>query len=642
MIVLKRILPHLARMPHFVDMFLREARIAARLSHPNVIQIFELGESGDSYYIAMEYLHGSTARELQLLAHRADVPMPHSVAVNIIIPACRGLHAAHELRDLDGKALGLVHRDISPHNLMVTPEGHVKLLDFGVAKATEGIEATYTGTLKGKYAYMSPEQIEHKPLDRRSDIFALSIVLWELLSQRRLFKRDGEMEMMSAITGHQVPAPRSLDPTLPQVFEDIVLKGLSRDREERFATCEEMRLALVRAADETEMPIGEDGVAQFVNEVAGGRLTEQRATLRQATERTLLSMERRRLLHDDSSSSLDEDFDATAVEVPSRLDIELAMAPGGPIRRWIRRHALYVGLAVGLCVALVAWLLQPGPSDDVPVLVRPPVSGDPLPFGIPPYLDPEEMAADLLSFQYYLESEIGRPIPFVITDTYADCAARVRSGELAFAALPPLLYVRTKLAEPDLEILAIKQFDGADGYDGYLMVFDDSPARTLADLEGSSFCFTDPDSTSGAFLPVAFIREHGFDPDTFIGETYWSGSHLNSLRAIIQGRCDVVATYNAAYLSGTEAGIPVGNLRIFAITGHVPQDAIVASPLTPPDLVRQLQRVLLAFDPMEHLGVERAGGEGQRITGFSPARDADFDTLRQAVLREQAAEAPRE
>ncbi|MFU8805067.1 MAG: serine/threonine protein kinase, partial [Bradymonadaceae bacterium] len=279
LVVIKRILPHLADQPSFVDMFLREARIVARLSHPNVVQIFDLGHESESYHIAMEYIHGSTVRELQLLTADQGVTIPHNVSVSIIEQSCRGLHAAHELRDLDGKVLGLVHRDVSPHNLMCTPEGHVKLLDFGVAKATEGVEATYSGNLKGKFAYLSPEQCLHEPLDRRSDVFALGICLWELCTGHRLFKRRTELEMMQAVIGGDIPLPTKIDRTLPPPIERVILKALAIKRDERYGSAEEMRQDLVPAAEQSGLSVGEDQLGRFVESIAGERLAERKATL---------------------------------------------------------------------------------------------------------------------------------------------------------------------------------------------------------------------------------------------------------------------------------------------------------------------------------------------------------------------------
>lgn len=178
LVVLKRILPHLAQQRAFVDMFLREARTASRLEHPNVVRIYATGEHDGTFYLAMEYLEGTTVRELQLLAREQGERVPLDVALAVGVQAARGIHAAHELRDAEGQHLGLVHRDVSPHNLMLTVAGVVKLLDFGVAKYTEALsEATYSGAVKGKFGYMSPEQCRGGAIDRRSDLFSLATVL---------------------------------------------------------------------------------------------------------------------------------------------------------------------------------------------------------------------------------------------------------------------------------------------------------------------------------------------------------------------------------------------------------------------------------------------------------------------------------
>ncbi len=304
LVVVKRILPHLADEPSFVEMFLREARIVARLSHPNVVQIYELGQEAESYHIAMEYIHGSTIRELLVLAQKSDAQMPCDVAVAVAEQACRGLEAAHELKDLDGKPLGLVHRDVSPHNLMCTTDGHIKLLDFGVAKSTSAsVEATYSGNLKGKFAYLSPEQCRHEPLDRRSDVFAMGIVMWEMLTMRRLFKRKTELQMMQAIIGGDIPPPGRFREDVPQELEDVVLRALATERDDRFQTAEEMRQALLASADASGMALDEKKVAAFLNDIAGARLAERQATVESACERELTVAERRRLLHMTGTSS---------------------------------------------------------------------------------------------------------------------------------------------------------------------------------------------------------------------------------------------------------------------------------------------------------------------------------------------------
>ena len=312
LVVVKRILPHLADQPSFVEMFLREARIVARLSHPNVVQIYELGQQDRSYHIAMEYIHGSTVREMLLLAQKGGRTMPLDVTVSVVDQACRGLHAAHELKDLDGQELGLVHRDISPHNLMCTTAGHVKLLDFGVAKSTSAnVEATYSGNLKGKFAYLSPEQCRHEPLDRRSDVFAMGIVLWEMLTMRRLFKRKTELDMMQAVIEGKVPPPSRFREEVPEAIGEVVYKALATDRDERYDSAKAMRLDLLEAARRSGIEPDEGRVADFLEGVAGETLAERRQTVEHACERELTRAERRQLLHmtggtDSQASSLRE------------------------------------------------------------------------------------------------------------------------------------------------------------------------------------------------------------------------------------------------------------------------------------------------------------------------------------------------
>jgi serine/threonine protein kinase len=217
-VVVKRLLPHMACEPDVVAMFVSEARFVARLVHPNVVQIHELGEDDQGYFLVMEYVAGCSVRELMTAAAKAEQPLPPHVAVSIIEQACRGAHAAHELVDADGQALGLVHRDISPHNLMIGPHGDVKLLDFGIAKATEAADATRVGSLKGKQGYMSPEQCLSARVDRRSDVFTLGIVGWELFTGERLFQRETDFLTMSAIEEGDSRLPsevRSRAPSTP-------------------------------------------------------------------------------------------------------------------------------------------------------------------------------------------------------------------------------------------------------------------------------------------------------------------------------------------------------------------------------------------------------------------------------------------
>ncbi len=246
-VVIKRILPHLARQSSFVSMFIDEARIGSRAKHPNLVEVHELGQVGSDLFLVMEYLVGENLAGLIRRLTKRHEHLSFGLCAYIIAEVCDGLHAAHELTDEGGNRLELVHRDVSPQNVFVTYGGDVKLLDFGVATAAHRLTQTASGEVKGKYAYMSPEQCRGEPLDRRSDIFSLGTVLYELTTQRRLFKRANELQVMRAITEDPIPRPTREMDGYPQALEDICVRALARDREQRYATALEMREDLLRA-----------------------------------------------------------------------------------------------------------------------------------------------------------------------------------------------------------------------------------------------------------------------------------------------------------------------------------------------------------------------------------------------------------
>jgi serine/threonine-protein kinase len=224
--------------PAIIQMFLDEARLAARLNHPNIVHTYEVGEVSEKYFIAMEYLEGQS---LHAVLRRAE--LSDAMVAYILAQALRGLHHAHELRDFDGSHMDVVHRDVSPHNIHVTYGGEVKLLDFGIAKTTLNSTHTETGILKGKIRYMAPEQFGEPDVDRRADLFACGIVLWEMLSRRQLFQGEFS-KVMNRIVNEDAPALRTIRPEIAPELEAIVAKALHRDRDARYATADAMRLDL--------------------------------------------------------------------------------------------------------------------------------------------------------------------------------------------------------------------------------------------------------------------------------------------------------------------------------------------------------------------------------------------------------------
>ncbi len=245
-VVVKRLLPELVASQAFVAMFLDEGKLVARLDHPNVCEVHELGRDGAEYFLAMPYLDGVSVHDLISRPRESDRIAELRVACAIIAQACAGLHHAHELRDADGAPANLVHRDVSPSNLYVTTAGTVKVLDFGVAKV-RGASETEVGTIKGKTQYMAPEQLLGESLDRRADVFALGIVLFELATHQRLFKRASDYLIARAILEEPIPRADSIDPAIPAPLADVIAKALSRAPSDRYATAADLADALVAA-----------------------------------------------------------------------------------------------------------------------------------------------------------------------------------------------------------------------------------------------------------------------------------------------------------------------------------------------------------------------------------------------------------
>ncbi|MGZ6142938.1 MAG: serine/threonine protein kinase, partial [Myxococcales bacterium] len=214
LLVIKTLLPHLCEDEEFITMFKDEARVTAQLIHPNICQVFEFEQVGGVYYMAMEYLRGEDLRRLWKACEQRGTPLRVPLICRVISDAAAGLDFAHSLRDSKGEPYHIVHRDISPQNILVTFEGGVKVIDFGVAKAAGRAQHTRTGALKGKYSYMSPEQVAGAEVDGRSDIFALGIVLHELLTGRRLFKADSDVQTLARVRECNVAPPSRLNPQL--------------------------------------------------------------------------------------------------------------------------------------------------------------------------------------------------------------------------------------------------------------------------------------------------------------------------------------------------------------------------------------------------------------------------------------------
>jgi serine/threonine-protein kinase len=318
-VAVKTMLPKLSDDASFEQMFLDEASLASQVRHPHVVEIMDLGEQDGVLYLVMEWIDGVPLNQLMRTAKKSGgIPLP--VAVRIVMQACAGLHAAHELRDEKGQLVGLVHRDISPQNVLVTYDGVTKVVDFGVAKATAlGGGATAAGQIKGKIAYMAPEQIKGATIDRRVDVFALGVVLYALTTGKHPFRKESEAATMYRICSLEpAMSPRKLVPAYPASLERVLLQSLAKDPAKRYPTCNELLRALDQALPPSMRASTDEDVAAFVRGLMGDKQDERRQQLQGAIETAEKRAESRKL-------SLREILDSRPPPVPLG-----GLTPSGP------------------------------------------------------------------------------------------------------------------------------------------------------------------------------------------------------------------------------------------------------------------------------------------------------------------------
>jgi len=278
-IVIKRIRPHLSKQPNFVKMFLNEAKLAAQLNHPNIVQIYDLGKISESYFIAMEYVFGRDMRRIIPKADALGIPFPMVYALKIASSVCEGLYYAHQKVDMYGNALNIVHRDVTPENIFVSFDGTVKVLDFGIAKAANQIDQTRAGEIKGKLSYMSPEQCMGKPLDSRSDLFSLGTVLYEWLTGFKLFTGDSEVAILKSITEGKIYAPSYFKADIPEAVEAILMRALDKDRDKRYQTAWEMQYDLDQFLSQYEFTPSNIHLSNFLKQLFNDELEEEKSHL---------------------------------------------------------------------------------------------------------------------------------------------------------------------------------------------------------------------------------------------------------------------------------------------------------------------------------------------------------------------------
>ena len=273
-VAIKRVLPNLTANKRFVNMFLDEARLSMRLTHANIVQVFDVGRADGAYFIVMEYVDGYNLRHLLQRLVETSLEMPVHHAAYILMEACKGLAHAHEHVDENGQPLGIVHRDVSPPNILVSKQGEVKITDFGLAKAVTQLEITDPGIVKGKYSYLSPEAAEGEDVDHRADLFAVGILLWEILCKRRLFQGKNDLETVELIRKAEVPSIQLFNSNVTDELEAIVMKALARDRRERWHSARELCDALANHLFSKNLKVTNYDIAEstekLFNEETGG------------------------------------------------------------------------------------------------------------------------------------------------------------------------------------------------------------------------------------------------------------------------------------------------------------------------------------------------------------------------------------
>ncbi|WP_438004417.1 serine/threonine-protein kinase [Sorangium sp. So ce321] len=269
-VAIKRVLPQLSKKEQFIAMFLDEARLSAHLSHSNVVSVFDIGVGDGTYFIVMEYVDGADLRAL--LEHQKKVGRPMSVEVAAFMAAkmCQGLAYAHDLSTADGKPLQIVHRDITPANVLITRYGEVKIVDFGLAKASSQLAESDAGIIKGKFGYLAPETVLEQGVDQRVDIFALGIILWEMLAGRRLFLGDSDYITVRLVRDAVIPSLQQLNSEVPRELEQIIRRALARDPGARYRNARDLGRDLTRFLYRYGRPVSEDDVAALVERAKGG------------------------------------------------------------------------------------------------------------------------------------------------------------------------------------------------------------------------------------------------------------------------------------------------------------------------------------------------------------------------------------
>jgi len=356
-VAIKRILPHFSDNEDFVTMFIDEAKLAAQLTHPNIVQIFDLGKAGSSYYIAMEYVNGRDLRTMVRKVREYGMPFPEQVAAFVVMKVAAALDYAHRKRGFDDRELKLVHRDISPQNIILSTEGAVKLVDFGIAKAASKASHTVAGALKGKLLYMSPEQATGQPLDNRSDLYSLGLVLFELLTGERCFQADSELGVLEKVRLGRISDLATLNPNVSREIAAIVSRALQKGVDHRYPSARFMERDLRDYLQRQGTPITEHDVADYMNALLKGTREdlEELVSAKFPLPTNLTSGTHRSL--PDLSGSVTATYRGTTSDLETGMELpqvpEPEAMPGRP--RWLLPVILALAVILVMMLVVAAW-----------------------------------------------------------------------------------------------------------------------------------------------------------------------------------------------------------------------------------------------------------------------------------------------
>ncbi|MFK7929777.1 MAG: serine/threonine-protein kinase [Myxococcota bacterium] len=610
-LVIKRILPHLAQDDTFVRMFLQEARIALSVRHANVVRMDKLGEHGGLPFLLMEFISGFTFRELATEANRHGMTLPDEVCIDLIAQAADGATAVHET--IVGEHREIVHRDLCPHNLMVDDDGIVKVLDFGIAKAAQGMDVTRTGALKGKITYLAPEQIQRSRVDRRTDLWTLSLVAWELLAGRRpLPTALPDYDLMQHIVRGELPDLGEVRPDLPERLVAVIHRSLRVDPDQRYPTAQQFKRELVTAAASAGLNPRGDTTRDFVQQL----LARAAGDASQSSDASQSG--------DGSDALIAKDSDVNDF-IPTQPNASSYEPPPANRGWWIAATIGFLVVALSLFIGGVGigafFLADADPPGEMVRITWAPV------------MPPEHMVRELEPLRKHIETELGQPVTFQVAPNYKATGTLLVEGSTDLAVLPPKLYLdlRERLGA-ELALVGVTEHDGSARVDGIIIVGRDVKAETASDLQGKRFCFTDPTSSTGYHLPRRWMQEHGLDPDTGLGTIHMSGNHHQVISDVADGTCDAGATFTAALRSAYDVELDVARTRQLDVTGHTPSDALCARLGKNTQTIKRVGEIMLAWKPANDA---KFLGDRLHLSGFRPDEDATFEDLRRTLDPDQ-------